>query len=428
MGFPTYDQVRLGMYRRSGSGPVFQLWDEISDVAIVQGRFSTGTKAGTALDVTSAYTYGEGSEFRYKVTDWTNVGSSFRGLYLRAESGVASSGKDIYGMELYGVANNFTTGGLKGLLAYAYIKGTSAKTVGPAYGVHGELSFDASSATNTITTEASAGLFKITGGVCDTYTKLHGVIIRAGDMDGASRTYGNGILIEDDSSMSGTITWTKGISITSPCTTGISLTTGAMTTGIALGSTMTTGISITGASTTAFSISAATQLGVSVTMAALTAGDAYSGIRSVVTSAAPSNSYGAAAYFEADLTGTQTASFVYGSGSWVNASATYSTSNYMAAQDNGVYIDTSATLTGAHIIFGLRMESLIGAVGSGITHGEYVFPFSLNTGNNGITALFECMTASDFGVVGSGGRADAAEYIPLFRDAGGTMRYLHLCT
>jgi hypothetical protein len=221
------------------------------DTLIINGRIASVSIAGAAIDIGATYTYEEGQEMRYAVSSWTGK-SAFKASYLRASNDVTGSGKDIYGMELYGVANNVTTGQTTGLLAWAYAKGATAKTVGPMYAVHGELTFDASSATNTITTEATPALFKITGGVCDSYTKIQGMIIRAGDMDGASRTYGSGILMEDDSAMAGTITWTTGLNITSACTTGISLS-GTLTTGISVGA-ATTGIAITGANTNGLSI------------------------------------------------------------------------------------------------------------------------------------------------------------------------------
>ena len=133
--------------------------DAVSDNLILKGRVSTSTAAGAALDLTSSYLYSEGQELRYSVSDWTGVGSAFSGMYLRAQTGVASSGKDMTGLTLYGVANDHTTGNLKGLLGYAYIKGVSATTTTTAYGVHGELTFDAGAATKTITTEASPALF-----------------------------------------------------------------------------------------------------------------------------------------------------------------------------------------------------------------------------------------------------------------------------
>lgn len=226
-------------------GSTTTLGDAVADSVILNGRIVTGSAAGAALTLDSTYTRSSGSYLRYNVTDWAGIGSQLDGLYLRAETNVASSGKSLTGLDVYATANDVTTNNLKGILSYAYLKGTSAKTVNTAYGIHGELTFDASSGTNTITTEAAPGLLKITGGVVDTYTKIQGLIIRAGDMDGADRTYGNAILVEDDSDMAGTITWTKGIKIATTCTTGISLE-GDATDGILLSGDMTRGIYITG--------------------------------------------------------------------------------------------------------------------------------------------------------------------------------------
>jgi len=204
---------------------------------------------------------------------------------------------------------------------------------------------------------------------------------------------------------------------TSKWPNGLFMADGSVDTGIDIG-TCTDGINIVGA----------TELGVKVSMPVLTAGDSYSGIRSAVVSEAPNNSYGAAGYFDTTITGTQAGTFLYGLGSWINASATLdSTNDYVCAQDNGLYVNDSATLAGARMVFGLRMECLIGAGSSGITHGEYVFPFSLNTQNNGITALFECMTATDLGTITNAGGA-TGEVVPLFRDNGGNMRYIKIWT
>jgi len=199
------------------------LGDAVADNTIINGRIATGSAAGAALTLDDTYTRSSGSYLRYNITDWSNIGTQLDGLYLRAETNVASSGKSLTGLDVYATANDVTTNGLKGILSYAYLKGTSAKTVNTAYGIHGELTFDASSGTNTITTEAAPGLLKITGGVVDTYTKIQGLIIRAGDMDGADRTYGNAILVEDDSDMSGTITWTRGLKLSAPSTIDIEL-------------------------------------------------------------------------------------------------------------------------------------------------------------------------------------------------------------
>lgn len=247
-----------------------------TDDLILKGRMSSMTLAGAAISLGATYTYGEGIEMRWSVASWAGIGSSFRGVYYRASNDIAGASNDIYGMELYSVANNVNTGNLKGLLSYAYIKGASAKTILTAYGSHSELSWDAGAAATTITTEVAAGLFKITGGnlAIPDAAKVSGVIIRSGDMDGSSRTYGNAILIEDDSGMAGTITWTVGLNLSSPATTGIKVAgattdglwitgnstrainvdTGTIPTGIRLAATMDNGLVIGACTTDAVSV------------------------------------------------------------------------------------------------------------------------------------------------------------------------------
>ena len=56
------------------------------DSILLKGRMSTGTVAGTALDLGASYTYGELIELRAKVSSWTGVGNSFKGYYLRSET------------------------------------------------------------------------------------------------------------------------------------------------------------------------------------------------------------------------------------------------------------------------------------------------------------------------------------------------------
>ena len=157
-----------------------------------------------------------------------------------------------------------------------------------------------------------------------------------------------------------------------------------------------------------------------VTNTALTAGDTHSGVTCYVTSVNPSNSYGAASYFEADISGTQAGEFVYGSGTWINTTATVGSGKYLCAQDNGIYY-ISGTLTGSKVIFGLRAE-----VPVSMAAANRVCPFSLNTNNVGITALFDCQTTTDLGIVGAGGRSVTTTYVPLLIDAGGNVRYVIL--
>jgi hypothetical protein len=226
--------------------------DASVDNFIVKGRMATGAAAGSALDIAATYAYGEGVELRYQVTDWTGVGSSFKGMYLRSECATtAATAKSVYGTEIYGVCNNvtMTTGSLWGTLTYAYVKGVGAVTVNNMYAGQFELTWDASrTADCTISTEAAVLLAKVTGGRVADYTKVHGIILRFGEMDGDSQLFGDAISIQDDAAMSGTSTFTKGIEIAAGCTTGISIE-GAATDGMAISGACADAIHISGTNT-----------------------------------------------------------------------------------------------------------------------------------------------------------------------------------
>jgi len=280
----TVDGTQVFTGGTSYAGDV-TLGDASSDNAILKGRLVTGTAAGSSVNIdATTSTYPEGVELRYNMADWVDVATftEANGMYLRMETSEANATGTLQGATIYGVANNVGVQNLKGLLSYAYIKGATAKTVATAYGSHSELTWDAGAAATTITTEMSPLLAKITGGVANDYTKIHGVIVRAGDMDGASRTYGNGILIEDDSSMAGAITWTTGINLSNACTTGVSFA-GAMTTAIDMSGAITTGINVAGsAMTTGVSIGLTgktytTGVAVGVTGGTLTTGISIAG-------------------------------------------------------------------------------------------------------------------------------------------------------
>ncbi len=190
------------------------------------------------------------------------------------------------------------------------------------------------------------------------------------------------------------------------------------------GAVMTNGISISGANTNGIVVTGSTALGVSVSLAALTAGDAYSGIRSVVGVADANNAYGSAAYFESDITGTQAGTFHYVSGSWGNInSGTVGAGKYICAQDNGIYEASGATITNAVVIFGMRMEKILGDTDA------LTFPWSINAGNNsGITALIETGTwDGDLGGVTNAG-TDSGRLIPFYRDANGNKGYIKVYT
>ncbi|MFW9872055.1 MAG: hypothetical protein ACFFG0_03060 [Candidatus Thorarchaeota archaeon] len=189
------------------------------------GRISTGTDASTSLGIDATNDqYGEGLELRYHISDWadTYTITTGTGMYLRMENREANASGSIYGSQIWGVANNVNTQYVWGGLFYAYIKGTSAKTLTGIYAIQPEISFDAGSSTNTIT-DAAVVRAKVTGGVMSDYTVLDGFRLTLGDMDGGSRTYGNGLLLEDDSDMSGTSVLTTGVNINIACTTAISV-------------------------------------------------------------------------------------------------------------------------------------------------------------------------------------------------------------
>jgi len=199
------------------------------------GRIATSSLAGAAVSLDSDYTYGSGIYLRYNITDWTGIGSEFTAAFIRAEATtVTAANKDVYGATIYGTTQvTMTSGQLNGALIYAFKKGSADVNIDKMYAVQAELTWEADGGTTTIQTEAAIILAKVTGGTLDTYTQLHGQIFRFGDMNAGSRTYGNGILMEDDAGMGGTATLTTGLNIAIGCTTGITIT--AATTGISLG-------------------------------------------------------------------------------------------------------------------------------------------------------------------------------------------------
>ncbi len=177
----------------------------------------------------------------------------------------------------------------------------------------------------------------------------------------------------------------------------------------------------TGTMTTGIDIGACTQLGINISMPVLTVGDSYSGVRVSVISAAPNNSYGTAAYFSTNLTGTQAGQFVYGIGSWININSfTAVAGRFLCAQDNGIYQGTdNGEINGATLIFGVRMECLLAS------SDALTYPFSINTSDDGITAIFES-NGTDLGQVTDAG-SDDGNLVPLF-SRGGNTRYVKLYT
>jgi len=245
----------IGLKVATSAGTPIDLSSSSGDVSNIilggYGRISTSTKAGAALTVDGTFTSTEALELRYQVSAFS--GSDFTGMYLRSEAITnAATAKSVYGTQIYGVCNNvtMTTGSLWGTLTYAYCKGVDAVTINNMYAGQFENSWDASRTGDcTITTESAIILAKYTAGRVADYTKLHGIIVRLGEMDGDSQTFGKGIFIEDDAGMSGTSTLTTGIDLEIGCTTGIAVR-GACTDGIIIsGACSDNGIEISGACT-----------------------------------------------------------------------------------------------------------------------------------------------------------------------------------
>ena len=219
--------------------------NSITDTLILKGRVSTSVEAGAALSIDGTYTLGEAWELRYTITTWSGIGNQFNGVYFRTQSDADNASGSLRGAEFLAVANASGVSDLKGVFAEAYVKGDTTETINTVYGLHGEISFDAGRVNSVTLTEAPALLGKILSGKVADYTKFHGAILRFGDMDGGSRTYGNGILIEDDASTSGTSSLTTGINITLGCTNVL-----------AIAGTYTSLIRITGAGTNLLSFDA----------------------------------------------------------------------------------------------------------------------------------------------------------------------------
>jgi len=374
------------------------------DTLVLKGRTATGSAAGTAVEIdATTCTYSEGLELRYTMVDWADVATftSAKGMYLRMESTEANASGSIYGMELYGVANNVNTQGVWGLLSYAYAKGASAKTISYMYAVQPELTWDAGSTTCTLSTEAICVRAKITGGKVDDYTKIHGVQVKAGDMNGASPKYGNAFWVIDDADMSGTTTWTRGLYVNVACTTGVDVA-GACTTGVLVGGATTTAISITGATTTAIATSG-------------TSGSATGRVLKgamTVNNAAYGDGYG---LVESELTLSGTvANHVAALTSWINMPTVTTGANYVCAQSNGLWSDSGGVLTNGTFIFGMRAQCLLQTNGG--ASGAEFYPFSVVNNTNVTTAVFQCNAASsDLGLTTDAG-SDDGTLVPFYKD------------
>jgi hypothetical protein len=209
---------------------------KITDAGILPNyRISTSTAAGAAIEFGSSYTYGEAIELRYKVTNWTGIGSSFKALYLRSEAALGGA----YGLrcaEFYVVMNTSTTTGLTagmvGIYSELCVKASASnRTLTGTYpaSIEANISIENQTGTLTLTNNIYCLYAKAqTGTGINDYTKVNGIKI-AGRNDGVAKVYGIALDISDPEAT--VCSWTKGISITTACTTAISID-GTMTKGI----------------------------------------------------------------------------------------------------------------------------------------------------------------------------------------------------
>jgi hypothetical protein len=209
-----------------------------TDVTIINERFSTVTAAGSAVNLTSDYTYNQLYEIRADISDWTGIADNFTGAYLRFSSSQKTTSYNLTGMEL-NVASTTAVVQLSGLYSETQCKTlTASSTWTKVKGVEANLSFYNQSQTVGVTEAmcfyATIGL----GSGYTAYTGIHGIVIETRDGSTGTRTLGSGIVMRNIYPAEGTQTFTKGLQMAMACVTGISLE-GAMT----------TGVSITGAAT-----------------------------------------------------------------------------------------------------------------------------------------------------------------------------------
>ena len=198
-----------------------------------------------------------------------------------------------------------------------------------------------------------------------------------------------------------TDTHAKGIDFGDNCTTAVDI--GTCTTGISIGA-CTTGISTSGTFTAA--TGRATKLTGSVANANY--GDGYGFVEA-----------------ELSITGTG-AGHIAALTSWVNiGEGTHGAGGeFIAAQSNGIWEATGATITDAKIIFGMRMTHQCVD-----TDAFGYFPFSINASGNATTALFS-VSAAATNLGKSGDSTDnigsKVGVVPLYKEDGGTIGYVNV--
>ena len=119
--------------------------------------------------------------------------------------------------------------------------------------------------------------------------------------------------------------------------------------------------------------------------------------------------------------GTSTGS-MGGLASWINVDtgADFGAGGYyLAAVQTGIWEGAATDIGEAKVIFGMRMHKLL------TDTPDRACPFSLNTDNTGITAIFDVQTRTDLSDDDADGESYTADgWIPFFVDVGGNIRYI----
>ncbi len=106
---------------------------------------------------------------------------------------------------------------------------------------------------------------------------------------------------------------------------------------------------------------------------------------------------------------------------WVNVTGTGAVGSFIvAAQNNGIYADSGGN-TGSTVIFGMRAQGIL-------TDAPTVFaPFSINTSNRAVTALFHMTSNPDVGYLANAGTSGGkVGDVPLFCDGAGTQYFVRI--
>src|SRR3990167_2948497 len=141
------------------------------------GRIATRTRAGAAIAVPDAYSFGEMWELRFTFAETGN--SQRQGIFMDVRTSVANS-STIRGMEVSAQSEgNINVGGLTGAVFKAIPRGASG-TMTTLYGVQGEVTFNDSAWAGTVTQQAGAYV-KVSNEDGGTYTALD---LSTGNMKG----------------------------------------------------------------------------------------------------------------------------------------------------------------------------------------------------------------------------------------------------